>query len=105
MSAVHREQVPDRDCFKILPLLRGKRIHVRKLVREEIHEAVGQLQQTFIGGKADRGGRECLAHGVKDVRLSRGLVSEPFLFQDLPVLDNHDAVHVHGVGFDGPQIL
>ena len=98
MAAVHGEQVVYRDSLEVVGYLLGK------LVREEIHELVSDLQQAGIDGHAHGSGRERLADGVHGVGLVRSGIAVPTLIDYLAVLEYHEALEEDGiVGFVAGQ--
>ena len=73
----------------------------RAAFREQVHNLVVQMQQTFRNRKADGGGSEGLGHGIEDVRR---VGDEELFLQHPAVLKDHHAVQVFGAVGDGLKI-
>ena len=91
LAAVHREQVVHRDGLQVFGDLGGE------FVGKEIHQFVGDFQESVVHGHAYGGGGEGLADGMHRVRLVRSGVAVPGLIQHLAVLEDHQALEKDGI--------
>jgi hypothetical protein len=90
----HREQVVDGQ-------LGDGRVGVRRgMRRQQVDDPVVEPEPALGHGEADGGRREGLAQRVEQVEAIGGVGRPPALGGNVPVADDHEAVHLQAAGLE-----